>query len=259
MLFLCLLAGIAFASCKKSSAPAPDTTLTQINGTVLLFDEGNKMVDKSDMIITIDGSIPLVMTTTDAQGNFVLPVPRSLKTFSVSYSKPGYGTFKDYWQRRTGDTLYYNYIGLPGWTAGNGIAHSLGAKSTVTVNSFSTVIQNDSLIFHCNISSPNIAGEKAIRIIYQKDNTNLSINTVDKTKLYWWYVRGVQNGDNTIVLKLNSAERCPLWITGDKIYFTAYGDSYYSNMFVDILGDNSLQLPNLYAVHDLPPSPITIP
>ena len=199
-----------------------------------------------------------LVSTTDAQGLFTLHVPRTIKSFALVYSKTGYGTFKDFWQRRTGDSLYYSYMGLD-WTKGNNISQSLGEKSTVTVNSFSAAIQNDSLIIHCNISSPNTTGEKAIRIIYQKDNPNLSIGTVDRTNVYWWYIRGVQNGDNTIGFCLKCSERCLAWNTGDQIYLTAYGDAVYNNMYVEKLGDNSLQVPNLNAVHDLPPSKVVIP
>jgi len=258
MLFLCLFAGIVTASCKKSSTPAPDTTLTQINGSVLLFDEGEKAVDRSGMNVAIDGSNPVVQTTTDNNGFFSLPVPRSLKSFALVYSKPGYGTYKDFWERQKGDTLF-NYVKDQGWLKTNVGTAILGQKTTVTINTFSVEIKGDSILFHCNITSPNTTGDKYVFMIYQKDNASLNYGNVDKTKIYWYYWTKVQNGDNTYGFCLTCPSLFHGWGSGDKMYFNVYPKSFYSNSYLDILGDNLIHDPNDIFVNNLSPASVTIP
>jgi hypothetical protein len=249
-----LVALIFFSACNKSSIEP--TQKPELKGGVLLFDEGNGFVSKSGMTVSIENSSPVISAITDSSGNFTLPLDPSLHSFALVYTKPGFGTFKRYYMKDASNKIYY--VDNNSQYQTEDASESLGNKSTVTVNSFNASIIGDALRLTFNISSPNTSGEKYIRILYQKDLPGISINTVDKTKTNWSSLLPVTNGDNSFDICLACSTICAGWKAGDKIYLTAYGDSFYSNMYQDQT-TSKIILPNLNPNTNVAPVHIIVP
>ncbi len=250
--FLLLL----FYSCKKSSIEESPITW-ELKGSVLLFDEGNSAVDKSGMEVSIENSNPVISTTTNASGDFVLKVDAALESFALVYSKPQFGTFKRYFTKSASDDLYeLDWDNVKHKT--DGTWASLGSKSTVTINSLNASIVGDKLRLTFNVISPKVNGEKYARFLFQKNLPGISINTVDKTRANWSVVWSVKNGENIMDLCLKCSAICDDWAKGDTIYMTAYGDSYYSNMYFD-RSANALILPNLNLNSNLTSVAVVLP
>jgi hypothetical protein len=239
-LLLSVFALLILFGCKKPSA---EKLYTELKGNVLLFDEGITAIDKSGVKVSIEDSNPVVSSTSNNMGDFVLNVNTSLQSFTLVYSKPGMGTFKRLLTRNPDGS--FNILNPDNTTVPSfQVSESLGSKSTAVVNSLQAVVNKDTLIIKCNVSSSNLSGEKCIRLLYQKNLADISISNVDKTRLNWSHNFLVKNGDNTITLCMKCSSVCADWNPGDKIYFTAYGDSYYTNVYIDHLS-NTLTLPNL--------------
>jgi hypothetical protein len=252
---LLILFSLLFSyACKKSSI---EQTQPAVKGSVLLFDEGGRSVDNSGMVISIENSNPLVSVTTNSSGNFVLPLDPALTSFTLVYSKPQFGTFKRYFTKDDSNKLFYWDLNDTKFQTDQTF-EQLGNKSTVTINSFHAAIIGDTLKITCNISSLNEPGEKYIQLLTQEGLPDLSINTVDKTRIGWSHKLPVKNGDNTFNFCLKCSAICNNWIRGNTIYLTAYGDSYYSNMYVD-RSNNNLILPNLNAESNLTPVSVVVP
>lgn len=268
LLSLLTLIGIVMLSgCSKS---ASEKLVSKANtflfkGSVLLVDEGNVFKDKSGMTVTLLNSNPLISTVTDSLGEFELTIDSSLATFALAYSKPMYGTYKRFFEKR-GDTLFAmtgdNYESSPRFfSCGNGkdilysTSESLGYKSTVTVNSLQLYrAMNGKFFLKCNISSPNLTGEKFIRLFYQKNFPNISFTTVSKTTKNMGMPIPVQNGDNVIPFCTSCFYQCADLQSGDTVYLTAYGDSFYSNLYTE-KSTNEFIMPNVNTTNN--PAPVS--
>jgi hypothetical protein len=227
-----LSACLLLAGCKKNNVSQKDTS-SKMDGSILLFDEGNAVQDPSGITVSIENTNPLISTTTDNKGNFSLPVPGTLNTFTVTYSSSYIGTFKSFYKRNASGT--FSKKGLDNVFYEGNYNESLGYKSTVTVNSLSLSLVNDStLAVSCNISSPNTTGEKFVRLLIQKDLPGISLNTIDQTDpgTYAFYMP-VTNGNNTKNFCLKCAGICRHYVRNDNIYMTAFGESTYNNLYVD--------------------------
>jgi hypothetical protein len=243
MLLCSLWACLLLAGCKKNNVSQKDTS-SKMDGSILLFDEGNAVQDPSGITVSIENTNPLISSTTDNKGNFSLLVPGTLNTFVVTFSSPAIGTFKSFYKRNASGT--FSKKGLNNVFYEGNYNESLGYKSTVTVNSFSLSLVNDSTLgVSCNISSPNTTGEKFVRFFIQKDLPGISPSTIDQNDpgTYAFYMP-VTNGNNTKNFCLKCQEICRHYVRYDNIYMTAFGESIYNNLYVDPTS-GKLVFPNL--------------
>jgi hypothetical protein len=255
---LVLFSVLILFSCKKS---AVEQNRSQLKGSLLLANEGGKLLDdKSGMTISIENSDPLISTVSDKQGNFVLPdYPAS--SFVLVYSKRGYGTYKQYFERDyTGKLLYWTLNGEKIIADVNqiGPGQELGEKSTTTINALKTQIIGDTLQISFNLSSPT-PGQKYIELLAQKDLPDISFTTIDKNRYNWHFEYAAQKGDNTFNFCLKCSTLCNDWVSGDVIYFTAYGESYYCDMYIDRLNNNSIVMPNMNTSNTVAPVSVVVP
>ena len=251
---------IFFCSCKKSTIETshePDQNV--FYGGVYLFDQGEKAVDQSGMTVSIENSNPVVSAITVKQGvfgGFSLNIDPALQSFALVYAKPQFGTYKRYFTRSASGELYM--IEFDGTKSkAQGYLEILGSKSTVTINSFNVAIVDGKLRYTSNISSPDTS-EKMIRVIYQKDLPDISINNVDYNKVYWTFFLRVKNGDNVTDHCLACSMECADWKKGDTIYFNAYGDAYHPSAYTDVSSKKYI-LPNMNLNNKLTPVSIVIP
>ena len=258
------LAVLFFCGCKKSSVEASNEATTEPTqnlyyGSVYLFDQGDRSVDQSGMTVSIENSNPVVSAVTVKYGKFggfSLPIDPALQSFALVYSKPQFGTFKRYYTRSASGELYMiEFNGTKNKAQGS--LEYLGSKSTVTINSFNVAIVDGKLRYTSNISSPDTS-EKMIRVIYQKDLPDISINNVDYNKVYWSFYLRVKNGDNVTDHCLACSMECAGWKKGDTIYFNAYGDAYYPSAYTDVSSKKYI-LPNMNLNNNLTPVSVVIP
>lgn len=251
---ICLAALILPGCNKHSDLISSGSTL---NGSVLLFDEGDEIISSEGVQVSIENSNPLVSAVTNASGNFAMPIGASLHSFCLVYSKPGIGTFKRYFTKDSSGG--FMMTDLDGSTVSEtSVSEALGSKSTVSVNSLQVAITGDSLIIKLNAATAGTTGRKFVRLIYEKDLPGISINTVDKKQTNWSHLFPVNAGDNRIVLCMKCSSLCAGWKSGDQVYFTAYGDAYYPNIYED-RESNSIILPNLNATRTINPVSVVVP
>lgn len=255
---LILISLLLCVSCKKS---AIEQTQSQLKGSLSLADEGGKFLnDNSGVTISIENSNPLMSAVSDKDGNFVLPdYPAS--TFVLVYSKPGYGTYKQYFERdNTGKLSYWslNEQRFVNEDGSIGEALELGQKSAAIVSDLKARIIGDTLQISFNLSSPT-PGQKAIELLAQKDLLNISFTTIDKNRYNWHGLYLAQNGDNVFNWCLKCSELCNDWVSGDVIYFTAYGESWYSGMYIDRLDNNNIVMPNMNTSNTVTPASVAVP
>lgn len=93
---LVTIVSVLLFSCSNNDNEPTTPTKAAISGSVILYDEGTTLLDKSNMNVKVVGTTPLIQTTTNAEGKFTLPeVP--FGTYTLEYSKTGFGTFKKNW------------------------------------------------------------------------------------------------------------------------------------------------------------------
>lgn len=250
-----------FWSCKKSTIieASHEPNQNVFYGSVYLFGQGDKAVDQSGMTVSIENSNPVVSATTVQRGmfgEFNLNIDPALQSFALVYSKPQFGTFKRYFARSTDGELYMIEDNGTKSKYG-GYLQYLGSESTVTINSFNVAIVNGKLRYTSNISSPDTS-EKMIRVIYQKDLPDISIDNVNHHQVYWSFFLRVKNGDNVIDHCLDCSMECAGWEKGDTIYFNAYGDAYFSNEYLDLSSKKYIR-PNMNLNNKLTPVALVIP
>jgi hypothetical protein len=253
-----LLLSFAFfiLSCKKSNVEntAQDPVLKK---KVELFDEGTQKIDNSGIKVSVENSNPLISTVTNEQGEFTLSLKNAPQSFAVIFEKQGMGTYKSYFKRSENGDLYELNNDLQYRFVNTAQPYLLGSKSTVTVNNIHAEIVGGKIKLQLNVSA-NSPSQKYVRILIQKDLPGLSLNTVSQTVKNVASILEVHDGDNSFEFHLNGFMYCHEYVTGDKIYMTAYGDALGSNWYTD-MATGQWKFPNLKFVENNPVTSFVIP
>ncbi|QNA43192.1 hypothetical protein [Lacibacter sediminis] len=207
---LSFLLFMIIAACKKPKDLPEEQILTS---RVFVYDEGRTKQSSLGTSIFVENSNPLITTKANNAGEYQLLTPSTGDSLVIVWAKPGYGTYKVH-IKSVNSSLGINDI-------------NLGSPSTVTVNSLSATMIGDSVKLTIDISSPNITGEKYVRLIHRKNATGISIDSPIKAD---GGIYQVQNGVNVLTIaKIAFSNYVPH--TGDIIYIRAYGDSFYGNLY----------------------------
>ncbi len=216
-----------FFGCKTDEI---DNTLTKadISGSVKLYDEGTNPLPKDGMIISVEGSNPLISSVSDTNGDFVLnDVP--FGTYIISFQKTGYGTFKNTGLKHRNTGSITKIIPDP----------ALGQRSTTTITVLTSSYTNSNVKF--TITTYPAAKPEAPRYyrVFFSPFSNVSFNNYIKytgvtvcTTEPAEFSLGIKD---IIGLGFNS---------GDTFYATVYGDSYWSNDY-DNPATGKREFPNL--------------
>ena len=165
---LVTIVSVLLFSCSNNDNEPTTPTKAAISGSVILYDEGTTLLDKSNMNVKVVGTTPLIQTTTNAEGKFTLPeVP--FGTYTLEYSKTGFGTFKK--------------IGVIHGTNGQATfisdIPSLGQLSTTTVtNVTATVLNNQVKLSITTNPAGNTANRRYVRYFL---STNAQISATNYT------------------------------------------------------------------------------
>ncbi len=225
VLFFCSVV-LFMSSCVQDETLSNDTYLM---GSVKLFDDGTNPVSAWGVTVTVEGLSPEISAVTDNDGNFILKnVP--VGKFNLIYSKEGYGTFilTDV-ENKGKDTV--------------SITPSLGQVSSAEIQVLLYEISEDTLFF--SVLLKNDADKyhpKFVRYFFYKDTTNFKNFSYLSYSKYSPLITIDQRYVEYKLLKYD------LWnmgfASGETVYLIAYGDSYYSNDYLDPITEKRV-FPNL--------------
>jgi len=210
---------------KDESNPA---TKAPIKGNVNLFDSGTKPMPKNDMLISIEGSNPLVTAVTDTSGAFAFDsIP--FGTYNLVFSKLGYGTYKHIGlihQNTGGSTVVYPSI-------------SLGQKSNTSVTGLSYSMTGGKIALAVNTSPvPSTSSPKYVRLFLSK-KPNVSLFA------YSYYTQAQELTANHASVYFSIKDLTNMGIqSDDTVYVKAYTDSFWSNSYLDPT-TGKYQFPNI--------------
>lgn len=211
------IASVLLFSCSNNDNEPTTPTKAAISGSVILYDEGTTLLDKSNMNVKVVGTTPLIQTTTNAEGKFTLPeVP--FGTYTLEYSKTGFGTFKK--------------IGVVHGTNGQATfvsdIPSLGQLSTTTVTNVTAAVLNNQVKLSITTNpAGNTANRRYVRFFL---STNAQISNTNYTYFSAVFVAQINPFEKTITqTELLSAG----FASGQQVYVRAYGDSFWDNAYDD--------------------------
>jgi len=224
--FLVLLLGLS--ACKKESqGPAP-IILSDIIGSVNLYDEGSSPISNAGLMVSILDSDPLIKASTDDEGKFSLKKVKS-GTYTLLFRKPGFGTFKKY------DIIHKD-------TENTYITESpsLGQKTSTSVGLLIANAYTDSVILTVSID-PDASNNnpRYIRVFFG-ENEDLSPEIFD------YYTEPFVIMNNPFELKFTGTELQSFGFQkGQKVYVNVAGESYFSNEYYDLDIERQI-FPNLF-------------
>ncbi|NAS13488.1 carboxypeptidase-like regulatory domain-containing protein [Poritiphilus flavus] len=217
--FYFLIPALLLISCGSddggSSNPTP-ATAGDISGSVNLYDSGTTQLSGADMTITVEGTSPLITTTTDANGEFTLSeVP--FGTYTIAYSKTGYGTFKQF-------NIAHNNENGTSIT----VAPSLGQLSPTEVLSVDITINTNEVEIEKSLDPPASSNDRRyFRIFFGSDDTVSNTNFVAVAPT-------LETGSEPSTTTYSVSELMDLGLqSGSTVFVRVYGDSFFGNSYND--------------------------
>ncbi len=207
-----------FNSCTKEDDPENAPGKGSITGKVRLADEFGIIAEKHGEVtattntgkggLTIDNGSYLIYGLKDG-------------TFDLTISKYGYGNYKRYGIPVT------NFAN----TELNGIDTIGKVSTTIITGLIVTFNQTDSTwSFDCNVSPvPDVDHPRGIRLFFSK-NSSVNATDYEYSPVNKWMATtasGAINGITNANLLMNGFNK------GDTVYVVAYGESFYSNVYID--------------------------
>lgn len=226
---LIILITLSCIGCDKDEEDIQVTT-GDISGKVALYDDGKVNVENNGMKVLVDGISPEVSVQTDTEGNFIINnVP--FGTYSLSFSKADYGTYKYYNVTLTEASVDYNITGTL----------NMGQISGLTISNFAVYISHGSIDYTGTIDpAGTIDAPKYVRIFYSDNETVSSSN-------YMYYSEAYEISDGIFELPITKDELIDAGLaSGTIVYLKIYGESYWNNSYEDPTTGKMI-IPNLSA------------
>ena len=207
---------LAFWSCSgdgDEETTPPAATAADITGTVSLYDEGDTQIDNSGMTVKVVGTSK--SATTNASGSFTLSGV-TFGTYTLTYEKAGYGTFKKYGvEHRNGNTIISQTT-------------SLGEVSTTKVTDLEAGVEGGNVLVSITTDpAGSLQNKRYVRYFLSTDPEVSNEN--------YTYYSGVilfENNPVRLVLTPDFLED-EGFASGQTVYVKAYGDSVFANDYLD--------------------------
>ncbi|THV57558.1 carboxypeptidase-like regulatory domain-containing protein [Chryseobacterium candidae] len=214
----CVIIVLGMVSCSSDQdfvvEPKPNPS-GKVSGYVNLYNESTIMIDKSNMTVKIVGSSPVISAVTDTNGYFVLPdVP--FGDLALSYEKSGFGTFKKLGIKHPADGSSTIITATP----------SLGQISSTQITNLTVQLINSDIVLSITTNpSGSNADKRYFRYFLSKDP---NVSYLD----YTYYSPGLTSQINPYKVTLTKNDLLAKgFLSGEKIYVKAYGDSFWSNEY----------------------------
>ena len=208
---------ILISACtKETTTVAPQITGTMM-GWATLYDEfGNRIQNRGGVLLTIEGTTPLITTTTDPTGKYQVDnLPQG--TYNIICTKSGYATFKAMGIAFVGgDTPKLQNVSL--------------TQPSTTKISFITVTKdtlNKDFVFQFTASTNVPSGTNFNIKIYLSSSESVTSLNYQSVLIY-----GLKSGSAS--LKLNINPDVHIFPSGTTVYAIAYGDTYTDPSYVDL-------------------------
>lgn len=207
---------LSLFSCSKDDNSAPaEVQLGSITGSVNLFGPRGGFASDENMLVSIEGSNPLITTLTNEDGNYSfenLPYGR----YDLRFEKEGFGTFK------RGDIIHQNeetVIELP---------ENLSEKSATGVSQLTISETNTGVIISLVTSPPaNTFNERYVRLFF-------NIGSETSPTIFEYFTPVLRAEFTPFMLSFTFQEFEELgFISGAPIFIRAYGESLFSNEYID--------------------------
>jgi len=207
---------LVLASCAKDEPDPPDADKSDVFGSVKLFDEGQTQISNAGMVVSIEGTVPLISDTSDADGDFRLK-DVLFGNITVVYSKEGYGTYKliNLPHNNTGQ---HNQLPTP----------VLGQLSSTSVIGLTDSVGTDNVRLFITIDpEATVDGPKYVRLFFGLVNT-VDFNEYTST----FKLTFIEQSPNEVLLTPIQLSNLG-FSSGETVYVKVYGDSFYSNDYFD--------------------------
>ncbi len=220
IVFIILAIVIAFAGCSKDDDNNKSGTVPgSVAGKVKLTDEfGVDLIDYSGLkVSTQTGEFGI----TNASGSFIILNLKS-GTYSLSYEKTGYGTFKRF---------NIGVAGTSSVTTLNG-TDIMGQKSTTVIGNLSASWQSNdqTFTFGCDISPvPDASHPRAFRLFFSKTSDVSHENYLYTPANSWTSTTGTGVITGFSPQTLTSGG----FAQGDSVYMIAVGESIKTNSYTN--------------------------
>ncbi len=208
---LALIGAVAITACNKPSVESLKPVIGHIN---MVDANDNAVPDNSAIIFTITYEGQAMDIPVRKDGSYELPLFRSTGLTTFSYSYPGYGTLKQFYQPSKLDSIQRGLQDLD--------YSFLLPISPVQVNSLTGTMINGVIKLNCNVTIPEGPGQKYICIYHLKDNPDISFNNLTNP-ISVMAPYPVTNGDNTITICTSCLKACAYYVAGDTMYIKAFG------------------------------------
>ncbi|PTM03456.1 MAG: carboxypeptidase regulatory-like domain-containing protein [Bacteroidetes bacterium] len=224
---------LGISSCSKDEAPTPNSiTKANITGSVNLYNEGTTPIDNSNMTVKVEGTIPLISTTTAANGDFTLTdVP--FATYTILYEKSGFGTFKKFEiEHKNKATAIAN-------------TPSIGEISTTQITNLEANVSGNDIVISVTTNPAGSNGNSRYLRYFLSSDSNVS------SENYTYFSPGLVSQINPKEITLSSNDLTSAGFTrGETVFVKVYGDSFWSNEYNDPdLGRNVFPNLNMTAVN----------
>lgn len=215
-LTLSLIILLGISSCAKDDVPDADPiTKANITGAVNLYDEGTTQIDNSNMFIRVEGTIPEISATTDANGDFtLLDVP--FGTYTLIYEKSGFGTLKKF------DIEHENNASLILNTP------SMGEISTTEITNLEANVSGNDIIISVTTNPAGSNGNARYVRYFLSTDSNVS------SENYTYFSPGLVSQINPKEITLSNTDLTSAgFSSGETVFVKVYGDSFWSNEYLN--------------------------
>lgn len=223
---LILILTVGLVSCSSDDSNNDTITKANITGSVNLYDEGTTLLDKSNMLIKVNGTNPLITALTNSNGQFVLEdVP--FGTYTIEYEKENYGNFKK-----------FNVVHQDGATAISSTP-SLGKQSSTQITDLQVNVASNQVVFSITTNpAGNTSNRRYLRYFL---STNANVSNVN----YMYYSATYVAQINPFQVTLSQTDLINAgFSSGQTVYVKVYGESFWGNEYLDA-NLNKMIFPNL--------------
>lgn len=191
----------------------PNPTSADISGSVNLYDEGTTQIDNSNMSVKVEGTSKTA--STNAEGEYTL-TSVSFGTYTLSYEKAGYGTFKKFGvEHKDGNTIITQ-------------APSLGEVSTTQVTNLAANVNGNEVVVSVTTDPAGSNGNTRYVRYFLSTDANVS------SQNYSYHSEGLISRINPLEITLSEADLTNAgFASGETVYIKVYGDSFWSNEYDD--------------------------